>query len=143
MNAMHTSDPLLLYLVGNFELLAKDGLKTPKFQLELYIGGSVMIGELISSIEYEKESHRVTKVLLKIRENTVDEVARLFNVSHADIEGKVPEFLHMRDVEIWPHNLSQNADGPSRELWRVRISSVDAFHISDVFEMASDLKSPT
>jgi hypothetical protein len=140
---MHDPDPLLLYLVGNFELLAKDGHQTPRVQLELLVGGVVVIGTLISSVEFSEQSHRIMQALFKIRADVVDETARQWHVSHSDVEGKIPVFLHLSGVEFWPHNLVQSSDWPSTELWRVRISSVDSFHISDPFEIAEDLKPDT
>src|SRR5258708_36656424 len=133
---MHTADSMLLLLVGNFELLAKDGHKVPRIQLDLCIGGSIIIGDLISSIEFEKESHRVMQALLKIHDETVDETARRLNLTHVDIVGKIPEFLHLKGVEFWPQNLSDQSDKPSTELWRIRISSIDAFHIDDSYVSA-------
>ena len=138
---MHTSDPMLLLLVGNFELLARDGHATPRVQLSLYVGGAVVIGDLISSLEFEKESHRIMKALFKIHDDAVDETARPCHTTHADVAGKIPEFLHLRGVEFWPHNRLDTSDVPSTELWRVRISSVDAFHISDSYVLAPELTS--
>src|SRR5437773_12394700 len=130
---MRTPDPMLLYLVGNVELLAKDGRSIPRIQLSLYVGGAVIIGDPISRVEFEKESHRVMKTLFKIHDDVVDETARQRHTSHAEVDSKIPEFLHLRGVEFWPHNMLQSSDAPSTELWRVRVSSVDAFHIDDSY----------
>jgi hypothetical protein len=132
---MKNSDPMLLHLVSIFEMLAKDGRKAPKIQLELYIGGSVILGDLISSIEFSERSHRITKAVFNLHDDLVDDTARKRGVAHTDVVGESPQFLHLCGVEIWPHNFVKTAsDNPSTEFWRVRISSIDAFHISDSYD---------
>ena len=122
---------MLLLLVGKFEMLAKDGHPTPKIELNLLVGGVIIIGDLISSVEFEKESHNATKLLFKIHDDAAAETARMCHTTQAEVVGPIPEFLHLRNVEFWPYNLTNTADALSSELWRLRISSIDAFQINN------------
>jgi hypothetical protein len=130
---MNSADPMLLLLVGNIELLAKDGHDIPRVELNLCVNGLIIVGDLISSLEFEKRSHKMMKALFGIHFEAIDETARKVKTTHTEIQGQIPEFLHLGGVEFWPHNLTEVSDAVSTKCWRVRISSIDAFRIEENF----------
>lgn len=135
---MHTSDPRLLILVGRLERAAKDGRRFPKVHLSLFIGGAIIAGELISTIEFAEKTHRVTKAIFEIAAEAEVETAIACQTTLDDVAGKLPEFLHLSRVYFWPHNVIDRDANSADEFWRVRISSVDAFHISDSLDLPTD-----
>ena len=124
-------DPLLLYLAGFTERFAKDGCRIIPVELHLHVGGFLIIGTLISSIEFEERSHKAVKKLLEIQADTHEELARLAQTSIATIEGGAPQFIHLGDVQFWTPSKMERWDGPSTECWRIRLSSIDAFCVHD------------
>ena len=116
---MHTSDHILLALISKFDRCARDGRANPKVELSLCIGGTIIVGDLISAVEFANESHSVMKELLKTYDQVIDDAARDLNTTSKDIASSFSEFIHLRRT------------GPPIEFWRIRISSVDGFHISD------------